>query len=136
MKKNTAIKENQPPAGQGEQAAAEDEAGYFDNIFEQSILTDLDWQEFKSFFEPKHPGYIFKLRKAFPDLTEAEERLFLLIKTNLTTKEIAALIGISSASVKKTRNRLRKRLSLAEETSLEDYVQEFGKQKDPDEASR
>ena len=46
---------------------------------------------------------------------EAEERLFLFIKLNLTSQEAAAMLRISVDGVKKTRNRLRKRLGLGED---------------------
>ncbi|MEZ4952681.1 MAG: tetratricopeptide repeat protein [Saprospiraceae bacterium] len=95
------------------------------NIFDQTILTDEDWTSFKMHFEKAYPGYMFRLRNAFPSLTEAEERLFLFIKLNLTTKESASLLGISPDSVKKTRNRLRKRLDLDENTELDAFVQSF-----------
>lgn len=95
------------------------------NLYDQTILTLSDWSDFKSHFERAHPGYLLRLRAEYPTLTEAEERLFLLLKLNLNGKEIAAILGISSAGVKKTRNRLRKRLELAPEDDLEQVVLEF-----------
>lgn len=95
------------------------------NLYNQRILTKEDWISFKSYFEKSYPGYLFKLRKAFPSLSEAEERLFLFIKLNLTRKETAAILGISENSVKRTRNRLRKRLELEPEASLDDFIHQF-----------
>ncbi len=96
-----------------------------ENLYNKRILTDADWADFKIYFENAHPGYLLRLRKVWPALSEAEERLFLFIKLNLTSKEIAAMLGISTASVKKTRHRLRKRLALPEEDDLEKYIQGF-----------
>lgn len=98
----------------------------FENdLFNQRILTDADWSAFKSWFEKANPGFRQRLRVAFPNLTDAEERLFLFLKLNLTRKESAAMLGISADSVKKTRNRLRKRLELAETEDLEAFVGAF-----------
>ena len=80
---------------------------------------------FKAYFEKAYPGYMRRLRSAFPTLSDAEERLFLFIKLNLNRKEVAAMLGISADSVKKTRYRLRKRLLLTEEGDLDGYVRGF-----------
>lgn len=90
-----------------------------------TILTEEDWLAFKNYFQKIHPGYIGRLRIAYPEMTTAEERLFLLLKVNHTTKEIAHILGISEDSVKKTRVRLRKRLNITKEVGLESFVAEF-----------
>lgn len=95
------------------------------NIYDQRILTAADWSAFKIYFEKAYPGYLLRLRNAYPSLTEAEERLFLFIKLKLTNKEAAAILGISADSVKKTRTRLRKRLELDEGVDLDAYVKRF-----------
>lgn len=100
-------------------------ANFGKNIYDQRILTDADWAAFKVYFEKVYPGYLSRLRSIYPTMTEAEERLFLFIKLNLTNKETSAILGISAASVKKTRNRLRKRLGLGKEIALDTFVQEF-----------
>jgi DNA-binding CsgD family transcriptional regulator len=93
--------------------------------YNKRILTNSDWQSFKDYFEKVHPNFNAKLRKEFPTITESEERLFLLVKLNLRTKEIASILGISNDSVKKNRNRLRKRLSLNADQDLVEYVHNF-----------
>jgi tetratricopeptide (TPR) repeat protein len=95
------------------------------DLYNQRILTDSDWAAFKAYFEKAYPGYLFRLRTVFPALSDAEERLFLFIKLHLTNKESAVMLGISDASIKKTRNRLRKRLGLDEEITLEAYISDF-----------
>lgn len=95
------------------------------NILDSTILTEEDWTDFKVYFEDTHPGLLKKLRSVHSDMTPAEQRLFLLLRLKLTTKEIATILGISAGGVKKTRNRLRKRLSLVAEHSLEEHVSKF-----------
>lgn len=95
------------------------------NLYNQKILTTEDWNAFKVYFEKSYPGLLSKIRDAFPTLTEAEERLFLFIKLNLTRKEAASILGITSDTVKKTRYRLRKKLELDEGVSLDDFVRSF-----------
>ena len=96
-----------------------------DDLYSQHILTDSDWAVFKRHFDTSYPGYRQRLRHAFPQLTSAEERMFLLLKLNLSSKEAADMQGISLESIKKYRYRLRKRLGLEQEEGLELFVREF-----------
>jgi len=48
-----------------------------------------------------------------------------LISLNLSMKEMAELMGISPESVKMARHRLRKKLNLATEENLSDFVASF-----------
>jgi len=52
------------------------------------------------------------LSKKFPNLTQSEKRLCVLLKMNLTTKEIANITLKTPESVKVSRSRLRKKLGL------------------------
>ncbi|MCF8461390.1 MAG: tetratricopeptide repeat protein [Flavobacteriales bacterium] len=89
------------------------------------ILTDDDWVEFKELFDEVHKGLLDRLLKFYPDLSLAEQRLFLLMKLKLSTKEIANILGVSPDSVKKGRYRLKKKVSIEEATSLQDFVTSF-----------
>lgn len=102
-----------------------DSSEFEENLYNQRILTHADWAGFKGYFEKAYPGYLGRLRASFAGLTDAEQRLFLFIKLNLTTREVAAILGISVDSVKRTRNRLRHRLALGEETELEVFIRAF-----------
>ncbi len=96
----------------------------YNNSF-KTILTNEDWMTFKAYFANKHTGYIDALRQAHPSLTEAEERLFLLVKLHLNIKEIASILGIATDSVKKTRSRLKKKLDILDDGTLDDYILKF-----------
>ena len=82
---------------------------------------------FKNHFERSYPGYLSCLRMTFSDITQAEERLFLLYNLNLNRQEIAKILGVSEATVKKSRTRLQKRLGLglATKQNLEQFIQDF-----------
>ena len=102
-----------------------DESGKSFDFYSLRILTESDWSSFKKYFDKIHPNYIKKIRNAYPKITEAEERLFLCLKLNLKSKEIASVLGISNESVKKNRNRLRKKINLNIEDDLEVFVRNF-----------
>jgi len=92
----------------------------------RSIDMDLKdenhWQEFIQHFEAVHPGFNGDMQQRFPGITPNELRLLALFKMNLSSKEIASLLNITQAGVKKARHRLRKKLGLRAEQSLEELV--------------
>jgi tetratricopeptide (TPR) repeat protein len=89
------------------------------------ILTDQDWTEFKSLFNRVHHGLLDKLINVYSDLTLGEQRLFLLMKLDLSTKEIANILGVSPESIKKGRYRLKKKIGIDEATTLQEFVNQF-----------
>jgi tetratricopeptide (TPR) repeat protein len=95
---------------------------YLADLHNQRILTEDDWEQFKSQFDKVYPGFSSKIKMNYPEISQAELRLVLLLKLNLETREIAATLGVSPDTVKKTRQRLRRRLGLSEDDKLEDLV--------------
>jgi tetratricopeptide (TPR) repeat protein len=88
-----------------------------------SILTQDDWNDFKNRFEEVYTGFFAKLRENYSDLSQGDIRLLALLKLRLSREEIASMTGISSDSVKKARSRLKKRLNLAENDKIEDWLE-------------
>jgi len=104
---------------------AEDEQAVLQKLSYATILTDDDWTKFKILFEKVHAGFFLKLKAAYPGLTPAETRLCCLIKLGLNSHEMAAMMGISTMSIKKNRQRLRKKISLDETQKLEALFSNF-----------
>ena len=88
----------------------------------QTILTEKDWEKFKALFEKIYPRFFSKLKEMVPDITVAEQRMAALTRLHLATKEMASMLGISTDSVYKIRQRLRKRLQLNDEVTTEAYL--------------
>ena len=87
-----------------------------------TILTEEDWDKFKLLFEKIYPMFFQRLKTATPDITVAEQRMAALIRLKLTARQMASMQGISPDSVHKTRQRLRYRLSVSNETNLENFL--------------
>src|SRR4029079_1823906 len=81
-----------------------------EELSHQTILTEQDWEKFKWLFEKLHPGFFNRLKEKTPGITIAELRMASLTRLQLSTKEMASMLGISLDSVRKTRLRLRQRL--------------------------
>jgi DNA-binding CsgD family transcriptional regulator len=100
----------------------EEKIEQMDLLNKSTILTEDDWNKFKELFEQVYDSFFTRLREKLPDLSQAEIRLACLIKLKLSTKEIAGILGVSPNTIKTTRYRLRKKLNMLEETSLEDII--------------
>jgi DNA-binding CsgD family transcriptional regulator len=83
---------------------------------------DKAWENFTQYFEAVHKDFAKLAMAKYPDITKNELRLMTLIKMNLSSKEIANILNISSDGVKKARQRLRKKMSLSPDDSLETTV--------------
>lgn len=81
-----------------------------------------NWDQFMSQFKETAPSFYKSLNENYPDLSKGELRLAALIRMNLGSKEIARMLNISDEGVKKARYRLRKKLELLQEDSLEGHI--------------
>ena len=96
--------------------------GLINELSNQTILTEDDWINFKTTFEKIHPGFFRKLKEKVAEITIAEQRMASLTKLNLTTRQIASMLGISVDSVHKTRQRLRQRIHADSNTGIDDFL--------------
>jgi tetratricopeptide (TPR) repeat protein/DNA-binding CsgD family transcriptional regulator len=91
-------------------------------LLQQKILTEDDWELFLHKFDQLFPQYVERLRERYPQLSQAELRLWLLTKLNLSGKAMSNLLGISDHSVRISRYRLKKKLSLGRQENLSTFI--------------
>ena len=89
------------------------------------IWVDKSADDFYTKIDALSSSFYDKLTTQFEGLTKTEIRLCSLIKLDLDTKQIAALQNINPSSVKKSRNRLRKKLNLSPEEDLDAFLKTF-----------
>ena len=99
------------------------------NGYQQLIRTinfdlqdDNNWENFSRYFEEVHKDFNSNVKSKYPQVTSNELRLLALLKMNLSSKEIANILNISPEGIKKARYRLRKKLDITTEDSLQDLV--------------
>ncbi|GAB4251091.1 MAG: hypothetical protein Tsb0034_30120 [Ekhidna sp.] len=97
-----------------------------ERIIKRHIQVDRDWEDFKLRFEHLHTGFFDALVKQNPSLTNNDLKLSALIKMNFSIKEVAEMMGISTESVKTARYRLKKKLGLDADTSVNDFLNSIG----------
>lgn len=73
--------------------------------------------------EERNKDFMERLTAAHPQLTKGERNLALLIRGQLTSKEISILLGLEPRTVNMNRYRLRKALNLESDDNLEQYLQ-------------
>ncbi len=83
---------------------------------------DKEWENFSKHFDKVQSDFLVELKGKHPTITGNELKLCAYLRMNLSTKEIAQLMNISVRGVEISRYRLRKKLQLASEVSLFDYL--------------
>jgi DNA-binding CsgD family transcriptional regulator len=89
---------------------------------QKTILTDHEWEHFRNLFEQVHGSYLVRPKEKLPGLTRSEIRFMALAKMQFTNKEMAAALGIGPQAVRTIWYRLRKKLNLPEDATLEELV--------------
>ena len=92
---------------------------------DREIDTKGQWEVFENHFESVHEEFLKRLKLQYPDLTPRELKLCAYLRLNISSKEIATLMNISTRGVEISRYRLRKKLDLAHDTNLTEFIMGF-----------
>ena len=84
--------------------------------------SDDDWTRFALYFDQVHNNFLSHLKTKYPQLSPTDLKLCAYLRLNLSSKEIAQLLNISLKGVEVSRYRLRKKLNLATEVNLHDFL--------------
>lgn len=103
----------------------------FRNVFKllsDTGKSDDEWDNFSIYFDQVHNNFLTTMKAKFPSLSSTDLKLCAYLRLNLSSKEIAQLLNISLKGVEISRYRVRKKLQLATETNLYDFLMEVTKQ--------
>jgi DNA-binding CsgD family transcriptional regulator len=98
---------------------------YYDTLvrkIDDNMSSPNDWKVFEANFERAHEQFMKTLKDNYSDLTPSDLRLCAFLRMNLSSKEVAPLLGISVRGVENHRYRLRKRLNLDADSNLTDFI--------------
>ena len=93
-----------------------------ENQIKMHVDVQTEWESFRHTFEKVHPGFFRLLKRKYSSLSENEMRLCAFINAGMTNKQIAYMLNIQPNSLKKARYRIRQKLKLSTEDSLEDFL--------------
>jgi DNA-binding CsgD family transcriptional regulator/predicted phage tail protein len=98
---------------------------YYDTLVQKiddNMTSQDEWKVFEANFERAHDQFIKTLKDNYEDLTPSDLRLCAFLRMNLSSKEIAPLLGISVRGVENHRYRLRKKLNLDADSNLTEFI--------------
>lgn len=101
----------------------EERRGKLNALLESHLMTDDNWSSFKREFEKEHPEFCQFLNLHFPELTNSNLRIIYLQKLRFNSLEISEFLGITPEAVKKSKQRLKKKLGGKFE-KLSDFMQQ------------
>ncbi|CAM4176154.1 triple tyrosine motif-containing protein [Gillisia hiemivivida] len=95
------------------------------DIKEQQSNSQNDWALFDRNFNEVHDDFFKNLQQKFPDLTPKDLKMCAYLIMNLSSKEIAPLVGITYRSVELHRYRLRKKFNLPKNKNLVKFLHQL-----------
>ena len=95
-------------------------------VIQNKIDDSSDWEQFQNQFSAAYPKFVESLSNGYPDLRTADIKLCCYLKMSMNTKEVAKVTGLSVRAVENKRYRLRKKLNLNTEISLDSFIHAFG----------
>ena len=88
------------------------DAGNLEKLLQARIMTDDNWNDFKNLFSKVYPGFFVNLNKSYPNLSTTDTRILTLIKLGLSNTEMSNMLGITIDGIKKSKQRLRKKIGM------------------------
>lgn len=109
-------------AGSVENAAARSLLASLQRQIREAIRGEKNWEQFEQQFKLVHHDFIRRLSERYPTLTPMELKVGALLRMNLSTKEIAALLYQSPRSVESYRYRLRRKIEIPSSANLATFL--------------
>ena len=88
-------------------------------------LSDTDWKEIQVMLDSGYNGFTQKLRARFPMLSEKDINFCCLVKINMSIQSLTDIYCISKNSVSRKKLRLKEKLGIGEEATLDEFLNRF-----------
>ena len=92
------------------------------NKINSAVKSKDEWKVFETNFNEVHEDFFKVLLEKYPKLSSKDLKLCSYLKMNLSSKEIAPLMGISVRGVEVHRYRLRKKMKLESDVNLTKFL--------------
>ena len=92
------------------------------NAIKHSANNKKLWDDFKLYFEKTDPNFLLILAQKYPGLTPIDLKYCCYLKMNMGNEDIGNLLGINQESVRTHKYRLKKKMSLAKEQDLRNFL--------------
>lgn len=91
-------------------------------LISQYLQSDKELADFNKQVELLQQNFLYALSEEFPELSENEKQLCVLLRLDISSKDIALMRNVSEKSVHMARYRLRKKMKLESNDNLVDYL--------------
>lgn len=102
----------------------EEELRKISKLIDDAHNDDRDWDVFEKSFNESHGNFFKKLKADYPTLVPNDLKLCAYLRLNMSSKEIASLLNITTRGVEIRRYRLRKKLNLPTDKNLSEFLLE------------
>ena len=99
------------------------------NIINSELRQEDYWEKFQLIFDQTFQDFIKQLEEKHPTLTQNDYRLSCFLKMKLNNHEIASILNITINGVEQAKYRLKKKIGLDKSQNLNEYIQQFGKER-------
>ncbi|WP_167365493.1 tetratricopeptide repeat protein [Flavobacterium phragmitis] len=89
---------------------SEEDKSKLQEMLSSHLVTDENWSAFKREFINQYSDFYNAIIENFPQLKESNLRIIMLQKLNLNNYEMSTLLGVTVDAVKKSKQRLKKKL--------------------------
>jgi len=89
---------------------------------DKETSNDESWSIFETNFEQVHEDFLKRIKELHPDISPKELKLAAYLRMNMSSKEIATLLNITTRGVEISRYRLRRKLNIDRNQNLIDYI--------------
>ena len=91
-------------------------------IIRDGEFSESSWEHFYNTFDLIHKSFFRTLQDRHPDLSTNDLRICAYLRLNLSTKELADIMGVTLKGAEAAKYRLRKKLSLPSNVSIFEYL--------------
>jgi|GEM_PF-3992586 len=98
------------------------QAAKLETLLKQHSAMSKEIDTFQDLFKNENPQFLNTLKERWPGLTEKNLKLASYIRMGLGLKQLARIMSVSPESVKQARWRLRTKLGLPKDVSLDEFL--------------
>lgn len=98
------------------------------SIIREGEFTEDNWERFYNNFDLIHKSFFRILIDKHPELTSNDLRVCAYLRLNMSTKELADVMGVTIKGAEAAKYRLRKKLNVHTSVPLNEYLSQIGKQ--------
>lgn len=102
-----------------------DQLQRINKLIDNARSDERDWDLFEKSFNESHENFFKKLKTDYPELSPNDLKLCAYLRLNMSSKDMASLMNISTRGIEIRRYRLRKKFNLPTEKNLSEFLLEL-----------